>query len=217
MDGQWWLNIAILIPHWTFCSRELIKICPKLLHHWWTVTPFYKCTGLRCQDSFIVRTFIYSQWRLWWRLCRDAHAHLTPLYAGLQIRVCTGKLFFLFLNQNICCGYSKEPSQWDASFEHPKHMFKLIGKEINAILGAQTILIWTHIYAVIITSADQPQISLASLPSIFGFTLNFHCLFVSFLLLILFIGQFLFLRNWWSTVGEIIWKNKGTKIHSLIY
>ena len=29
---------------------------------------------------------------------------------------------FLFLNQNIFCGYSKEPSQWDGSFEHPKHM-----------------------------------------------------------------------------------------------
>ena len=27
------------------------------------------------------------------------------------IRVCTGKLFFLFLNQNICCGCSKDPSQ----------------------------------------------------------------------------------------------------------
>ena len=31
--------------------------------------------------------------------------------SGFQIRVRTGKLFFLFLNQNICCGYSKEPSQ----------------------------------------------------------------------------------------------------------
>ena len=29
-------------------------------------------------------------------------------------------LFFLFLNQNICCGYSIEPSQWDGSFEHPE-------------------------------------------------------------------------------------------------
>ena len=54
------------------------------------------------------------------------------------------KLFFLFLNQNMCCGYSKEPSQWDGSFEHRKHMTKLMGKEINAILGAQTILIWTY-------------------------------------------------------------------------
>ena len=64
--------------------------------------------------------------------------------SGLQIRVRTGKLFFFFRNQNICCGYSKEPSQWDGSFEHPKHMFKLMAKEINAILGAQTILIWTY-------------------------------------------------------------------------
>ena len=43
------------------------------------------------------------------------------------------------------CGYSKEPSQLDGSFEHPKHMFKLIGTEINAILAAQTILIWTYV------------------------------------------------------------------------
>ena len=32
----------------------------------------------------------------------------------------------------------------DGSFEHPKHMFKLMGKEINEILGAQTIRIWTY-------------------------------------------------------------------------
>ena len=34
---------------------------------------------------------------------------------------------FLFLNQNICCGYSKEPSQLDGSFEHPKHFVKTDG------------------------------------------------------------------------------------------
>ena len=50
--------------------------------------------------------------------------------SGLQIRVRIGKLFSLFLVQNICCGYPKEPSQWDGSFEHPKHMFKLMGKKI---------------------------------------------------------------------------------------
>ena len=43
---------------------------------------------------------------------------------GLQISVGNGKLVSLFLIQNICCGYSKEPSQGDGSFEHPKHMFK---------------------------------------------------------------------------------------------
>ena len=53
---------------------------------------------------------------------------------GPQIRVCNWKLFFLFLNQNICCGYSEEPSRWDGSFEHPKHMFKLMDKKIITIL-----------------------------------------------------------------------------------
>ena len=28
--------------------------------------------------------------------------------------------------QNMCYGHSKEPSHGDGSFEHPKHMFKLM-------------------------------------------------------------------------------------------
>ena len=39
-----------------------------------------------------------------------------------------GKLFFLFLKQNICCGYSK------GSFDHPKHIIKLMYKKIVIIL-----------------------------------------------------------------------------------
>ena len=42
----------------------------------------------------------------------------------------TRKIIILFFNQNICCGYSKEPSQWDDSFEHSKHMLKVMGKKI---------------------------------------------------------------------------------------
>ena len=48
---------------------------------------------------------------------------LPDTYPGLQIRVRNGKLF-LFLIQNICCGYSKEP----------KHIFKLMGKKTITIL-----------------------------------------------------------------------------------
>ena len=39
----------------------------------------------------------------------------------------------LLLIQNICCGYSKEPSQGDGSLKHPKHMFKLMSKKIITI------------------------------------------------------------------------------------
>ena len=50
------------------------------------------------------------------------------------VKIDTRKMIFLFLNQNICCGYSKEPSQWDGSFEHPKYMLKKMGKKIFTIL-----------------------------------------------------------------------------------
>ena len=63
----------------------------------------------------------------------DQLASKKPTDAGLQLRVHNENLIFLFLNQNICCGYSNEPSQSDGSFEHPKHMLKLMGKKIFTI------------------------------------------------------------------------------------
>ena len=61
----------------------------------------------------------------------------SPRYEGIQIRSpnkCVMDFFFLFINQNIFCGYSKEPSPMDSSFEHPKTMFKLMGKKITTML-----------------------------------------------------------------------------------
>ena len=54
------------------------------------------------------------------------------------------KIIFLLPNQNICCGYSKEPSQWDSSFEHPKDMLKLTDKKIIAILRWKYLLNWPY-------------------------------------------------------------------------
>ena len=74
---------------------------------------------------------------VWVYTCQNATLlEITCHGSGLQIRVRTRKLFFLILNQNICCGYSKEPSHWDGSFEHPKHMFKLMGKKTITILNS---------------------------------------------------------------------------------
>ena len=61
----------------------------------------------------------------------------SPNFPGLWLRVSTRKIIFLFLNQNICCGYSKELSQWDGYFEHLKHMLKIMGR-----LNIFTILRW---------------------------------------------------------------------------
>ena len=43
--------------------------------------------------------------------------------------MCNRKIIFLFLNQNICCGYSKEPSQWDGFFWVPITYAKNYGLE----------------------------------------------------------------------------------------
>ena len=65
-------------------------------------------------------------------------------YSGVQRRLRNEKLFFLFLNQNICCWYSKEPSHQNGSFEHPKNMFKLMGKKIMTIVYTKILLRWTY-------------------------------------------------------------------------
>ena len=67
------------------------------------------------------------------RICKTITESIDNNPAGPQIRVCNRKLFFLFLNQNICCEFSKESPRWDGSFGHPKHMFELMGKKIITI------------------------------------------------------------------------------------
>ena len=59
-----------------------------------------------------------------------------------KIRLHDSKLFVLFLNHCICCGYSKELSQSDGSFEHPKQkniMLKLIDKEMLIIFTLKNV------------------------------------------------------------------------------
>ena len=76
--------------------------------------------------------------------------NLTPLFilvklaAGSLDKREQSKFIFLFLNQNICCGYSKEPSYGDGAFEHPKHMLKLMDKKFFAILRSKILIISTY-------------------------------------------------------------------------
>ena len=116
---------------------------------------------VECEKSFItsgpelLSISIQCVWKLWRDcLCTDLSirvflgclqsipkSHVLANGSGLQIRVCIVKLFSLFLIQNICCGYLKE---------HPKHMFKSMGKNIITILPNKISLsgsmgMWFHI------------------------------------------------------------------------
>ena len=48
---------------------------------------------------------------------------------------------FLFLNENFSCRYSKEPSQWNNSFEHPQ-IFKILRSKIVFILTYLLCWVW---------------------------------------------------------------------------
>ena len=63
---------------------------------------------------------------------------------GLKIRLRYQKLSFLFLNENICCGYSKEWSQWNGSFDYPKHMLQMMSKKLFIILHSTILFILTY-------------------------------------------------------------------------
>ena len=54
---------------------------------------------------------------------------------------CVIENYFSYSSTQTCCGYLKEPSQGDSSFEHPKHMFKLMDKKIISILRSKICLI----------------------------------------------------------------------------
>ena len=80
--------------------------------------------------------FLFT-WHLW---------YLLSSYFIALSEIAVWKLIFLFLNQNICCGYSKEPSRWDGSFEHPKQVFKVMDKKMFAILFSQYMFTWARNY-----------------------------------------------------------------------
>ena len=48
-------------------------------------------------------------------------------------------IIYLSFSYNMCFGWTKEPSHWDGSFEHPQHMFWLRNKKNSFQLRA---LIW---------------------------------------------------------------------------
>ena len=57
---------------------------------------------------------------------------------------CVTENHFLISQPKHMLWVLKEPSQWDGSFEHPKHMIKLMDKKIIAILSWKFLLNWPY-------------------------------------------------------------------------
>ena len=79
-----------------------------------------KCSINELSMTHMCKQFNYVLHCIWLSFPEKVNGSLEPFIvmlnincddSGLQIRVRIGKLFSLILIQNICCGYSKEPSQ----------------------------------------------------------------------------------------------------------
>ena len=100
--------------------------------------PFLKFSDPLPEHTLILYLTLYMySWRcVFWWFCLHTGMDLWSVivilnHSDLQIRVRKWKIFFLFLNQSICCGYSK-------------HTFKLICKEIITFLRSIILLNWTY-------------------------------------------------------------------------
>ena len=96
--------------NWSHCSRETwvdswVKMLVRSGHQKCVFSVLVPGMNISLASRFIIALAILSAFLI---------------FSGLQIRVCIGKLFSVFLTQNICCGYSKEPSQLRRLFWAPK-------------------------------------------------------------------------------------------------
>ena len=104
--GTWQMLIAF---HLVFITS--LKMWQMLI-----VLPLVFNISLGTWQMLIVLPLVFNISLGTWQTYGKANFHffrtcLTGVHSGLQIRVCIGKLFSLFLIQNICCGYSKKTSQ----------------------------------------------------------------------------------------------------------
>ena len=114
-----------------------MHVCGRGLNQNWVYEVSWRYEGhLKCQVSFkdsqlrckydCMKHNIHDQYK---KHHISFSFNVADLYirwntSGSQIRRDKSELYFWFLNQNISCGCSEEPSPWDGSFEHPKHMFR---------------------------------------------------------------------------------------------
>ena len=66
----------------------------------------------------------------------------------------------LYLDKDLCCGYSKESSQLDGSFEHPTQIIKLMDNIISTILLFKTV----HLHLCKVQDFGNIQLSLMLSP-----------------------------------------------------
>ena len=96
---------------------------------WWLCTCTMHLSGNR--DQLSTRSVISLEccWQAWRKVFCDCYRLATDCYRKPLDKSAQSKNNFLISQPKyICCWYSKEPSQWDGSFQRPRQMIKLMDK-----------------------------------------------------------------------------------------
>ena len=102
--------LIILCPCPPCCIREIIDVT-FWIYTFWFESLYFKSFNIRdtpcnenitsvCQPMYLILWIKKSQFNI-----------VLKKYAYTRLMLRVGNLIFLFLNQNICCGCSKEPYQ----------------------------------------------------------------------------------------------------------
>ena len=98
---------------------------------------YYICFNTEKYDTFVFKTAKCDTWSIFFdQVSYFFHIKIRP-------SVAFGRFFrpVVVFDLHICYGCSKELSQWDCNLQHPKHMFKLMGKKIQVNLAMSNLLI----------------------------------------------------------------------------
>ena len=120
---EWDLKVSIALhpmeqsDHWLFCLVSSTKYF--LLLRWISLDHKSEESNLQIQNILVC----YLRMKYW---------HLSQAFSW----ECAPKNWYSYFPTETCCGYSKEPSQWEGSFELSKHMLKLMAKKIFTILDS---------------------------------------------------------------------------------
>ena len=128
-------------PNLEGLKKGNIKQCYLFTNPLWLSVSSHICWCYYGVKISPVQALWTTTWNRWKYFRRKSSIKYRKLVYRTLVKSAHKKMISLFLNQNICCGYSKEPSHWDGSFEHPKHMLKRMGKKIFTILRSKMLFI----------------------------------------------------------------------------
>ena len=138
------------------CTVSCQKLFPKtVLQYWLYIYCTQKWIFGHSQCNWVKEFFQQKENIISFHIVHTIYAYPLFRIKSLSVRLRVSKLFehkiaiiSLSISLNICCGNSKEPSQWDGSFEYLQQNLNNSTMVLNSLVCMLTIT--AHLFVMII-------------------------------------------------------------------